>query len=65
MATRRLFDGAQIELKQVPIVAAPSLANTIAWLKVAGTWKQATVYIKVAGVWKTATPNIKVAGVWK
>jgi hypothetical protein len=40
-------------------------ANTIAWLKVAGTWKQATVFIKVAGVWKQAEPKIKISGVWR
>jgi len=48
---------------RVPRIAPP--ANTIAWIKVSGVWKQATVYIKVAGVWETATPYIKVAGVWK
>jgi hypothetical protein len=39
--------------------------TTLAWLKVGGVWKQATVHIKVSGVWKTATPNIKVSGTWK
>ena len=39
--------------------------NTIAWIKVAGVWKQATPYIKIAGVWKVATPFIKVSGTWK
>jgi len=43
----------------------PPPANTIAWINVAGVWKQATVYIKVAGVWKVATPYIKVSGIWK
>ena len=64
MATRRLFDGAQIELEILPIVGASSVSS-IFWLNVGGIWKQATAYIKVAGVWKTATPNIKVSGVWK
>jgi hypothetical protein len=44
-------------------IATPS--TTIAWLKVGGVWKQATVFIKVAGVWKTATPKIKAGGTWK
>jgi len=44
---------------------APPSPNTIAWLKVAGIWKQAVTWIKVAGVWKTSTPYIKVSGVWK
>jgi hypothetical protein len=64
MATRRLYDGAQIELDILPIVGTSSVSS-IFWLKVAGVWKQATAYIKVSGVWKTATPNIKVSGVWK
>lgn len=36
-----------------------------AYVKVAGTWRNAIVYVKVAGVWKMATPYVKVAGVWK
>lgn len=39
--------------------------NSVLWIKVAGTWKQATCWIKVAGTWKQATPYIKVSGVWK
>lgn len=65
MATRRLFDGATIEIGQVPIVATPVVSGTIAWINVSGVWKQATAFINVGGVWKTSTPNIKVAGVWK
>jgi hypothetical protein len=66
MATRRLFDGATIEIGQVPIVGAGTPpVSTIVWLKVAGVWKSTTPYIKVSGVWKTSTPYIKVSGVWK
>jgi len=43
---------------------APAPSNTF-WIKISGTWKQATTWIKVSGVWKTATPNIKVSGVWE
>ena len=64
MATRRLFDGAQIEIKSLPIVGASSVSS-IFWIKITGVWKQATAYIKVSGVWKTTTPYIKVSGVWK
>jgi hypothetical protein len=64
MATRRLFDGAQIELEILPIVGTSSVSS-IFWLNVGGIWKQAVTWIKVAGVWKTTTPYIKVAGVWK
>jgi len=38
---------------------------TIVWIKVAGVWKQATVFLNVSGTWKTATPKIKVSGIWK
>jgi hypothetical protein len=67
MATRRLFDGASIEIGQVPIKGAevPPGAGAIAWIKVAGVWKQTTVWIKESGVWKTATPYVKVLGQWE
>jgi hypothetical protein len=66
MASRRLFDGAQIEIGILPIVGAPPpVAGSQFYIKVAGVWKTATAYIKVAGVWKTATPYIKVTGTWK
>lgn len=67
MASRRLFDGATIEIGQVPIVAIapPPISGTTVYLKVSGVWKVATVYLKVAGVWKLATTFIKDGGVWK
>lgn len=43
---------------------APPAGNII-WLKVSGTWKQATPFIKVAGTWKQANPGIKISGTWK
>ena len=64
MATRRLFDGAQIEIKSIPIVGTSSISS-IFWIKVAGVWKQAVTWIKISGVWKTTTPYIKDSGVWK
>jgi hypothetical protein len=36
-----------------------------AWVKVAGTWRQATPFVRVAGTWRQATPSVKVAGVWE
>lgn len=66
MASRRLFDGAQIEIGSLPIVAASAPpTNTIVWLRVGGVWKQATVWLRVGGVWKTTTPFVRVSGVWK
>jgi hypothetical protein len=44
--------------------AAPPVTGTQAWINVAGTWRQATVYINVGGVWKVATPYVKV-GTWR
>jgi len=63
MATRRLFDGATIEIGQVPL-ASPAPAGNQMWIKVSGIWKQATMFIKVAGVWKLSSPKIKVSGTW-
>jgi hypothetical protein len=66
MASRRLFDGAQIEIGSLPIVGAPPpVAGSQFHIKVAGVWKTATAYIKVAGVWKTADPYINVTGTWR
>jgi hypothetical protein len=64
MATRRFFDGAQVEIGSLPITGVATVV-TQAWIKIAGVWKQATVWIKAGGVWKTATPKTKVAGTWK
>lgn len=51
---------------RLPLIASPPAAPvTQAWIKVAGTWKLATVWIKVAGTWKTATPFIRISGAWK
>jgi hypothetical protein len=66
MPTRRLFDGASIEIGQVPIVAAVTPAATIVWVKIAGVWKQtAGVFVKIAGTWKNATTFAKESGTWK
>ena len=67
MATRRLYDGAQIELGILPIVApAPPPSGALkVWLNVAGTWKECVVWLNVAGTWKTATTSLNVGGVWK
>ena len=43
----------------------PPPAAVQAWVKVAGTWQQATPFVKVAGTWQTATPKLKVAGTWE
>ncbi len=63
MASRRLFDGATIEISQMPLVALP-VGNAM-WIKVSGVWKQALTWIKVSGTWKQSTPKIKVSGIWK
>ena len=46
--------------------AAPALLGPTVYIKVGGTWKQATsVYIRVSGAWKDALVKIKVGGSWK
>jgi hypothetical protein len=65
MATRRLFDGATIEIGQVPIVGSAPSTSSKFHIKVSGTWKEAITWIKVSGVWKQATPFVKIGGVWK
>jgi hypothetical protein len=62
MASRRLFDGAQIEIGSLPIVKS---IGTKIWIKVSGVWKETIPYLKVSSVWKAVTPYIKVSGVWK
>ena len=45
---------------------APELLGPTVYIKVGGTWKQATsVYIRVSGAWKDAPVKIKVGGSWK
>ena len=65
MATRRLFDGATIEIGQVPIVGSAPSTSSKFHIKVAGTWKEAITWIKVSGVWKQATPFVKIGGGFK
>ena len=45
---------------------APALLGPTVYIKVGGTWKQATsVYIRVSGAWKDALAKINVGGSWK
>ena len=45
---------------------APALLGPTVYIKVGGTWKQATsVYIRVSGAWKDAMVKINVGGAWK
>ena len=65
MPRRLLFDGALIELGQLPLIAAIIPAGTVAYIKVGGVWMSATPYIKDAGVWKLAQPYFKHTGAWQ
>jgi hypothetical protein len=67
MASRRLYDGAQIELGILPIVALapPPTTGLEVWLKVSGVWKLCEVWLKESGTWKLTTPFLKESGVWK
>ena len=45
---------------------APALLGPTVYIKVGGTWKQATsVYVKISGAWKDALAKINVGGSWK
>lgn len=63
MASRRLFDGAAQEIGSLPIVA--SVVGSKLWIKVSGSWKQATTWLKVSGTWKQTTVFFKNTGTWK
>ena len=46
--------------------AAPALLGPSVYIKVGGTWKQASaVYVKSSGAWKDGQLKIKTEGAWK
>lgn len=46
--------------------AAPALLGPTVYVKVGGTWKQASaVYVKSSGAWKEGQLKIKTEGAWK
>lgn len=49
---------------QTATFAAPALLGSTIYLKVGGTWKQATLYRK-GGTWKNALAEFKAGGTWK
>ena len=49
---------------QTATFAAPALLGATIYLKVSGTWKQATLYCK-GGTWKNALAKFKAGGTWK
>lgn len=49
---------------QTATFAAPALLGSTIYLKVGGTWKQATLYRK-GGAWKNALAKFKMGGAWK
>lgn len=49
---------------QTATFAAPALHGATVYLKVGGTWKQATLYRK-GGAWKNALAKFKAGGIWK
>lgn len=45
---------------------APALLGPTVYIKVGGTWKQASaIYVKSSGTWKEGQLKIKVGGAWK
>ena len=55
--------GAAVAVQTVTFTAPALLGSTI-YLKVGGTWKQATLYRK-GGTWKNALAKFKAGGIWK
>ena len=55
--------GAAVAVQTVTFTAPALLGSTI-YLKVGGTWKQATLYRK-GGAWKNAPAKFKAGGIWK
>ena len=49
---------------QTATFTAPALLGSTVYLKVGGTWKQATLYRK-GGTWKNALAEFKTGGTWK
>lgn len=49
---------------QTATFTAPALLGSTVYLKVGGTWKQATLYRK-GGTWKNALAEFKAGGIWK
>lgn len=49
---------------QTATFVAPALHGATVYLKVGGTWKQATLYRK-GGTWKNALAEFKAGGTWK
>lgn len=63
MPRRLLFDGALIELGQLPLEFIP--AGTLSYIKIGGVWMSATPYIKDSGTWRLAQPYFKDGGDWQ
>lgn len=62
MASRRLFDGAQVEIGSLPIT---TVSLNKFWIKIAGTWKQAVAFVKISGNWQQIQPKINISGIWR
>lgn len=61
LATSFIFQ--LIEYIQFALTAAPT--GTIAWVNVAGVWKQTTKWLNVGGTWKDSTAFYNDSGTWK
>ena len=60
------FSGTDYDTRDRFTFTAPDLLGTTVYVKVGGTWKQASaVYVKSAGAWKAGQLKIKTGGAWK
>lgn len=68
MASRRLFDGATIELRQLPIVAAslpPAELIVQAYRFISGSWVLHRPYAAVSSISRRSIAKVRVSGEWK
>ena len=60
------FSGTDYDTRDRFTFAAPALLGQTVYIKVGGTWKQASaVYVKSSGAWKEGQLKINVGGAWK
>ena len=60
------FSGTDYDTRDRFTFTAPALLGPTVYIKVGGTWKQASaVYVKSSGAWKEGQLKINVGGAWK
>jgi len=60
MSSRRLFDAATIEIRQIPIVALVQIQGTETYIKVDGVYRLAVPFVKSSGSYTRGTVSVKI-----